>query len=148
MDKYFRKFFNDFDSLFNNDFDSLYNQFGVVGKIKTETGKDSSGDFTKQTFTSNDGTVKIVSVVRTTSSSSGTKTPDLSTKIGDLKAELESLVEKQEFEKACQVRDKIKVLEENGKKVQDLERELAEAIKSQNFEKAIEIRDQLKNLKA
>lgn len=148
MDKYFRKFFTDFDSLFNNDFDSLYNQFGIVGKIKTETGKDSSGDFTKQTFTSNDGTVKIVSVVRTTSSSSKTRTPDLSTKIGDLKAELESLVEKQEFEKACEVRDKIKVLEENSQKVGDLEKELAEAIKSENFEKAIEIRDQLKNLKA
>ena len=149
MDKYFRKFFNDFDSLFNNDFDKLINQsFGIMGQIKTEKGKDSSGDFTKQTFTSEDGTVKIVSVVRTSNSKNQGGTVDLGAKIGDLKTELEALVEKQEFEKACQVRDKIKLLEENSQKVQDLEKDLEVAVKEQNFEKAIKLRDQLKKLKA
>lgn len=147
MDKYFRKFFSDFDSFLHNDFDSLYNQFGIVGKIKTENGKDSSGDFTKQTFTSNDGTVKIVSVVRASGKSKSENT-DLLTKIGDLKKYLENLVDKQEFEKACEVRDKIKLLEENIQKIEDLEKALEKAIKEQEFEKAIEIRDQLKDIKA
>lgn len=146
MDKHFRKFFKDFDSLFNNDFDGLFNQtYGIMGQIKTETGKDSSGEFTKQTFTSQDGSIKLVSVVREYSDGKP-KTSDLQSKIGELKAELEVLVGKQEFEKACEVRDKIKLLEENSQKKVDLETELEKAVREQNFEKAIEIRDQLKKI--
>jgi len=100
-----KKFFNDFDSFFNNDFESFFNQpIKVVGKTKTEKGQDSNGEWIKQTFTSNDGSYKVTSFVRT-SGAVNTNKNNLSTQIGDLKAELESCVEKQEFEKAAELRD-------------------------------------------
>lgn len=148
MDR-FKRFFNDFDSLFNNDFDSFFNQpFNIIGEVKTEKGQDSNGEWTKQTFTSKDGTYKVTNLIRTTSSTSKNKTSNKSidVKIGDLKAELESCVEKQDFEKAAKLRDKIKSIESNKEKVESLKKELDKAVKEQNFEKAIELRDTLKNL--
>lgn len=145
MDKFMRKFFSDFDSIFNNDFESFFNQpIRVVGETKTEKGQDSKGEWVKQTFTSKDGLYKVTSFVRT----SGLKNQEsnLSTKIGDLKSELEACVEKQEFEKAAELRDKIKEIESNKEKVESLKKDLENAIKEENFEKAIEIRDTLKNL--
>lgn len=138
MDR-FKNFFDDFDSLFN---DSFFNQFG---ENKTEKGKDSNGDWVKQTYTSKDGSIRYTTFVRTTGKVPQSK-QNLDTKIGDLKAELESLVEKQDFEKACEVRDLIKSLENNSETIKKLNKELDIAVKEQNFEKAIEIRDQLKSL--
>ena len=146
MDRFMKKFFNDFDSFFNNDFESFFNQpIKVVGKTKTEKGQDSNGEWIKQTFTSNDGLYKVTSFVRT-SGAVNTNKNNLSTQIGDLKAELESCVEKQEFEKAAELRDKIKSIELNKEKVETLKKDLEKAIKEENFEKAIEIRDTLKQI--
>lgn len=145
MDK-FRKLFSDFDSFFNNDFDSFFNQpFNIVGETKTEKGEDSKGEWVKQTFTSKDGSVKVTSFIRT-SGKTQKSNENLFTKIGDLKAEMEACVEKQEFEKAAKLRDKIKSIEANKEKVETLNKQLELAIKEQNFEKAIELRDELKKL--
>lgn len=131
--------FNDFDSLFND----LFN--GQFGQNKTERGKDSNGEWTKQTFTSKDGSIRYTTFVRTSGKIPQSK-QDHQTKIGDLKLELDRLVEAQEFEKACEVRDLIKSLENNSQLIEKLTKDLDEAVKVQNFEKAIEIRDQLKSL--
>lgn len=141
----FRKLFSDFDSLFS-DFEFDFNQpIKMIGDVKTEKGQDSNGEWIKQTFTSKDGSYKMTTFYRTSGLSKENKT-DLSTKIGDLKAELESCIDNQEFEKAAELRDKIKEIESNKEKVDALEKELEIAVKEQNFEKAIELRDKLKDL--
>ena len=141
----FRKLFSDFDSLFS-DFEFDFNQpIKMIGDVKTEKGQDSNGEWIKQTFTSKDGSYKMTTFYRTSGLSKENKT-DLSTKIGDLKAELESCIDNQEFEKAAELRDKIKEIESNKEKVDALEKELEIAVKDQNFEKAIELRDKLKDL--
>ncbi len=146
MDRFMKKFFSDFDSFFNNDFESMFNQpLRIVGETKTEKGQDSSGTWTKKTFTSNDGSYRVTTFYKT-SDSTGVNKTDLSTKIGDMKAELESYVEKQEFEKAAELRDKIKEIESSKEKIENLKKELEIAVREQNFEKAIEIRDSLKKI--
>ena len=105
----------------------------------------SNGEWIKQTLTSKDGSVRYTTFVRTSGKIPQSK-QDHQSKIGDLKLELERLVESQEFEKACEVRDLIKSLENNQEKIKKLNKELELAVKEQNFEKAIEIRDQLKSL--
>ena len=146
----FKNFFNDFDSFFN-DFDGIFNNkkmnFGTpLGKTKTEKGKDSNGEWVKQTFESVDGSIKMTHFYRTAGHTKAPKAGDPQIKIGDLKAKLDECVEKQEFEKAAELRDKIKALETNSQKIDELNAELKKAVDTQNFEKAIEIRDQLKKL--
>lgn len=139
-----RNFFGDFDSFFN-EFDSFFNQpFNIMGETKTEKGQDSKGEWVKQTFTSKDGSIRTTTFVRTVGSNK-TKSAS-SVKIGDLKSELEACVEKQEFEKAAELRDLIKSIENNKQKIDDLNSELEVAVKNQNFEKAIELRDKIKKL--
>jgi len=67
--------------------------------------------------------------------------------ISNLKSELEKAIEEQEFEKAAELRDKIKEMEITQGKITKLKEELDLAIKNQEFEKAAEIRDQIKSLK-
>lgn len=146
MDKFMRKFFGEFDSFFN-EFEQnskTFNPLNIVGETKTEKGQDSNGEWVKQTFASNDGTYKITSFVRTSKFTS--QSPSLATKIGDLKAELEACVEKQDFEKAAKLRDKIKSIEVSKEKLDGLKKELESAVAAQNFEKAIELRDTIKGL--
>lgn len=64
-----------------------------------------------------------------------------------LKQQLDIAIENEDFEKAVELRDKIKKLESNQVEIEKLELELKQSIKEQNFEKSIEIRDQLKKLK-
>ena len=66
--------------------------------------------------------------------------------IKDLETQLETCVKNQEFEKAAELRDKIKNLKNNSSKIDNLKKEMEIAIKEQNFERAIEIRDELKTL--
>jgi excinuclease UvrABC helicase subunit UvrB len=66
----------------------------------------------------------------------------------NLKQQLEECVEKQDFEKAVEIRDRIKVLEENGEKLHELETKLQKAISKQDFEEAIKLRDEIKSLKS
>ena len=66
----------------------------------------------------------------------------------NLKTELQTAVETQDFEKAVELRDKIKSLEENSEKIQKLKSKLQECIEKEEFEKAIELRDEIKKLQS
>lgn len=76
----------------------------------------------------------------------GNETPNVSNE-KTLKQQLEIAIENEDFEKAVELRDKIKKLESNQAEIEKLEMELKKSIKEQNFEKSIEIRDQLRKLK-
>jgi len=134
---------NHFDSMFEN-FDSMMSsQFNpiVFGDVKTETGSDETGNWTKNSFISEDGSLSVTSFVRTGPSSKRKETDKLST----LKSKLELAVEKQDFEEAVKLRDEIKKFEKNKEKIESLKSDLEKSIKEQNFEKSIELRDKLKS---
>lgn len=114
------------------------------GKTNTETGKDELGDWSKETFTSEDGTIEFTTFFR--SSHHKPKASGM-TEVDKLKKLLDKAVQEQEFEMAVELRDRIKALEENKDKIAALENDLKEAINKQDFEKAIEIRDEIKKLK-
>ena len=134
-----KNFFDDFDSFFN-EFDHYFKfkPFKVVGDTKTEKGTDENGEWTKQTFISKDGSYQISTFYRT----SGKKTT--SSEVKDLQKQLEDCIESQEFEKAAELRDKIKATKENQKHVDSLRKQMDEAVKNQEFEKAAELRDKIK----
>jgi len=137
-----RRLFDEFDNLFN----SLINHdpFVMKGKTSKESGNDEHGDWSKETFTSEDGMIQFTTIFRT---SKGDSDVSESSDIKRLKKELELAVEQQEFEQAVELRDKIKNLESNQEKISDLEKQLQESIKKQDFENAIKLRDELKKLK-
>lgn len=140
-------FFNDFNSFFN-EFENLFNQSSkprILGDIKNEEGVDENGKWHKQTITSKDGSFEIISFSRI--SNGMPKFSQKNQSVSELKSQLEKCVEFQEYEKAAELRDKIKLIESNSETVKKLQIELDESIKSQNFERAIEIRDELKKLK-
>jgi protein-arginine kinase activator protein McsA len=64
-----------------------------------------------------------------------------------LKNQLQKSVDEQDFEKAVELRDKIKTLEKNKEKISELEKKLSECVEKQDYEKAIEYRDKIKALK-
>ena len=119
--------FNSFESM---DFESLMND--------SET--------KKETYTSPDGMFKYTIIT----SVGGPK--QKSTKENDtitlLKKEMDEYVEKQEFEKAAEVRDKIKKFEKNRDELEKLQSQLDEAVSKQDFESAIKLRDKLNKLKS
>jgi protein-arginine kinase activator protein McsA len=135
-------FFNDFDSLFG-EFSNIFNFRPGKLNVKTEHGEDSGGKWTKQTCTSQDGTYQVVSIYRNSSAGAKSKNSD---QVLELKKQLEQCVESQEFEKAAELRDKIKSIEQNREKIEQLKQELDKAVKAQNFEAAIELRDQIQSL--
>ena len=111
-----RKLFNEFDTLFN----SLLNQdpFIFKGKTKKENGKDENGDWSKETFTSEDGMIQFTTIFRSTYGN--TPQPAEQNTLDRLRKELQNAVNLQEFEKAVELRDKIKNLEDNKVKLEDL----------------------------
>ena len=137
-----RRLFDEFDNLFN----SLLNQdpFVLKGKTQKELGKDEKGDWSKETFTSEDGMIQFTTIFRSTQ---GTNQPAKElTNLEKLKKELQKAVDQQEFEKAVELRDKIKNLEDNKVKLEDLNFQLMKAVDQLDFEKAIELRDEIKKL--
>jgi len=140
-----KNFFSDFDSFFD-EFDKFFNQpfkpMRIVGDVKNEEGEDENGKWSKQTFSSKDGSVQMVTFSRKFGTDTNTKNKG----IDKLKIELEECVEKQEYERAAELRDQIKLIEQNKEKILSLKKELEQSVKEQNFEKAIELRDQLKGL--
>jgi excinuclease UvrABC helicase subunit UvrB len=129
----FEQFFNEFDGYFK------FKPITILGESKTEKGSDEFGDWVKQTYSSKDGSYQISTFYRTSSK----KTTNNQTK--DLQKELDVCVEKQEFEKAAELRDRIKSIKENQKHLESLKKQMEEAVKNQEFEKAAEFRDQIKN---
>ena len=100
-----KNFFDEFESFFN-EFDHYFKfkPLKVVGETKTEKGSDENGEWTKQTFTSKDGNYQVSTFYRTSTKKATTS------QTKDLQKELEDCIEKQEFEKAAELRDKIKAL--------------------------------------
>jgi protein-arginine kinase activator protein McsA len=114
--------FSDFEKMFNE----MFNGFNPDG-------------FKRKTYTSKDGLLRFTYI---------TNVPDGNTRsdLQLLKDELEDAIEKQDFELAVELRDKIKTLELNADKIKKLNDELSNCIKTQNFERAIELRDEIKSL--
>jgi excinuclease UvrABC helicase subunit UvrB len=139
----FNDLFSDFDSLFG-DFNSFNTPLMVRGKKNVESGDDENGIWTKETFTSDDGTYQITSIYRY----NGNVTKTDSTEVSELKHELENAIEKQDYETAAKLRDQIKSIESNKEKIDELQSQLDDAVSNQDFEKAIKLRDKLKKIKS
>lgn len=121
-DRYLNDFWKAFDDMFKQ-FDNLDGQWKTNKKI------------------SDDGSMVITSYFYGGNPTQGESTTK------SLKQQLDLAIENEDFEKAVELRDKIKKLENNQVEIEKLELELKKSIKEQNFEKSIEIRDQLKKLK-
>lgn len=141
-----RRRFN-FNDLFS-DFDSLFSDFNtplmVRGKKNVESGDDENGTWTKETFTSDDGSYQITSIYRY----NGNTTKKDSTEVSGLKHELENAIEKQDYETAAKLRDQIKSIESNKEKIDELQSQLDKSVSNQDFENAIKLRDKIKKLKS
>jgi protein-arginine kinase activator protein McsA len=82
----------------------------------------------------------ISSFVRTSNTSGGDE-------LFDLKRELTNAVETENFEKAIEIRDQIKKLENNQETINNLKQKMDECIKNQDFETAIKYRDEINKLR-
>jgi protein-arginine kinase activator protein McsA len=138
----FNNLFSEFDSLFE-DFGSFSSPYLIRGKKNVESGNDENGSWTKESFVSEDGSYQVTTIYKT---SSETNKPSSETL--DLKKQLESAVEKQDYESAAKLRDKIKSIESNKEKIKELESKLNDSVKNQDFESAIKYRDEIKKLKS
>ena len=143
----------DFDELLSQMFgtDPMKNFMNEFDK-ETKSGSDEDGEWTSESYTSPDGTWKSTIIYKSYSGNPDnlfkSNKPSSSNDLKKLRAQLEDAIEKQEFELAVELRDKIKTLEENKGKIEELESKLKEAIEKQEFEVAIEIRDEIKKLKS
>jgi protein-arginine kinase activator protein McsA len=133
--------FREFDLMFNQ-FDSVFGKTPKINK-NLEEGSDEFGDWVKETYKSEDGSIYITNFIRT-----GSDTNRKSDKLNDLRYKLELAIESENFEEAVKLRDEIKSYESNKEKIEKLELELKKSIESQNFEKAIQLRDELKTMKS
>ena len=125
--------FNEFNKLFNELFnrDSFFNlDFDFFNRNNLE----------KRTYNSSDGSFSFTVIT-------DKRNKETNNEINELKNELELVIEDQNFERAAEIRDKLKKLEENKNELISLNKELEKSIKSQDFEKCIEIRDKIKSLK-
>lgn len=111
---------------------------------KTKEGSDKFGNWKKTTFTSEDGSMSFTSYVKTFNSPQSTND---TTDVKNIKSELDVAVEEQNFEKAAELRDKIKKIQENEGKISELQLQLDKSIKEQNFEESIKLRDKINKLK-
>jgi excinuclease UvrABC helicase subunit UvrB len=139
-----KRLFEDLDSLVNSLFNNEFDPFVMRGRTNNETGNDDNGNWSKETFTSEDGMIQFTTIFR---NNNGQHPSQNNSDINKLKKLLLKAIDEQEFEMAVELRDRIKSLEENKDKIAALENDLKEAINKQDFEKAIEIRDELKKLK-
>jgi excinuclease UvrABC helicase subunit UvrB len=135
--------FNNLNRLFRdlNSFDEFFDDLShLKDKEQVQTGKDENGEWERRTYVSDTGLFSYSFLTRKTGAQ---KLDDIS----NLKNMLEDAVEKQEFEKAVELRDKIKKIEDNKEELLKLNNELNECIKNQDFERAIVLRDTIKKLK-
>jgi protein-arginine kinase activator protein McsA len=138
----FNNLFSEFDSLFE-DFGSFSSPYLIRGKKNVESGNDENGSWTKESFVSEDGSFQVTTIYKTSSETNKSPSETL-----DLKKQLESAVEKQDYESAAELRDKIKSIESNKEKIKGLESKLNDSVKNQDFESAIKYRDEIKKLKS
>lgn len=139
----FNDLFSEFDSLFDG-FNSYSSPMMVRGKKNVESGDDENGTWTKETFTSDDGSYQITSIYRY-----NTELPTKgSDEVSELKIQLENAIDKQDYETAAEIRDQIKSIESNQEKINELQSQLDDVVTKQEFEKAIKLRDKLKKIKS
>jgi len=137
----FNNLFSEFDSLFE-DFGSFSSPYMIRGKRNVESGDDENGSWTKESFVSEDGSFQVTTIYKTSDNNKP------SGETWDLKKQLESAVEKQDYESAAKLRDKIKSIESNKEKIKELETKLNNSVTNQDFESAIKYRDEIKKLKS
>jgi excinuclease UvrABC helicase subunit UvrB len=141
--KSLKEMMNELDEMigsFNHEFSSITNE-----EPQSNEGSDKNGEWKTETYTSPNGIFRYV--ITTTHRTSNKKSLEETDKISLLKKELQDCVEKQEFERAVEVRDKIKKLEKSQDEIKKMQIELDEAIGKQDFESAIKLRDKLNKLK-
>ena len=109
--------------------------------------KDENGEWFKTTYTSPNGTRYTMTTTYIGGPVGKPKKKENDT-LSSLKKELEISVEKQDFEKAAELRDQIKKMETNKTEIDKLESELKMAVNKQEFEEAIKLRDKIKELKS
>jgi excinuclease UvrABC helicase subunit UvrB len=136
----FRNFKN-FDKLFKEFDEIFFEQPHLKNKEKIESVSDENGDWEKRTYVSDTGLFSYTFLKRKSKTNKSTNEIDV------LKHELDKSVENQDFEKAVELRDKIKKLESNKEELSKLNKELYECVKKQDFENAIKLRDKIKSLK-
>ena len=135
----FNDLFSEFDSLFDG-FSSYNNPMVVRGKKDVDSGEDENGAWTKETFTSEDGTYQVTSIYRY-----GDSTPKKdSSEISVLKNKMNKSVESQDYGTAAQLRDKSNSIGSNKEKIEQLQTQVGDAVSKQEFEKAIKLRDKIK----
>jgi excinuclease UvrABC helicase subunit UvrB len=123
--------------MFSRNFNRFFNE--LINDLDTQFFNPEN--YERKTFTSDDGTFSY------TMFTNKMNTQNKPNEISLLKQELDVAVGEQDFEKAVELRDKIKNLEKNKEKISKLQKELDESVKTQNFEKAIELRDKINSLK-
>lgn len=137
-----RKNFND---IFK-EFDAMFGQFNSAFDINSsnlskENGSDELGDWNKETYASEDGSVFITNFIRTSNSS-----PNKNSSLDKLKTKLNLSIESENFEEAVKLRDQIKKFESNKEQLNKLQMSLNKSISEQDFEKCIELREEIKKL--
>jgi protein-arginine kinase activator protein McsA len=65
----------------------------------------------------------------------------------NLEKELQEVIEKENFERAIEIRDELKKIELQNKRLKNLEQELKLSIEKQDFENCIVVRDEINKLK-
>lgn len=124
-------------------FDELFNDLTPKrGKENVQSGIDDKGEWEKRSYVSDNGLFSYTYFTRNGNTLNKDKN-----EINNLRLELDECVEKQDFEKAVELRDRIKKLEENKEELKVLNKELNECVKNQDFERAIVVRDKIKKLK-
>ena len=113
---------------------------------QSNEGSDKNGEWKTETYTSPNGMFRYV--ITTTHRTPNKKSPEETDEISLLKKELQDCVERQEFERAVEVRDKIKNFEKNQDEIKNLQTKLDDAISNQDFESAIKLRDKLNKIKS
>jgi len=142
--KSLKEMMNELDEImgsFNHEFSSITDE-----ESQSNEGSDKNGEWKTETYTSPNGMFRYV--ITTTHRTPNKKSPEETDEISLLKKELQDCVEKQEFERAVEVRDKIKNFEKNQDEIKNLQTKLDDAISNQDFESAIKLRDKLNKIKS
>ena len=142
--KSLKEMMNELDEIMgsvNHEFSSITNE-----EPQSNEGSDKNGEWKTETYTSPNGMFRYV--ITTTHRTPNKKSPEETDEISLLKKELQDSVEKQKFERAVEVRDKIKNFEKNQDEIKNLQTKLDDAISNQDFESAIKLRDKLNKIKS
>ena len=142
--KSLKEIMNELDEMigsFNHEFSSITDE-----ESQSNEGSDKNGEWKTETYTSPNGMFRYV--ITTTHRTPNKKLPKETDEISLLEKELQDCVEKQKFERAVEVRDKIKNLEKNQDEIKHLQTKLDDAVSNQDFESAIKLRDKINKMKS